>query len=805
MAGTSLRNIQRRNLSQMLSPTEDFRLGIDVQPWFYHSECSVGGESPRLRLLFYRCKLLLAYPIHPLFIFDRQPRRHQQNHILTEELTTAFIPIIEAFGFEWRYAPGDLLAELAHLNREGIIDAVLTDDVASMGLRCMDCLEEPVLLASKSQIYRKADNVQGVPLRQAKTSWCDVPTACRLATTPLANELYKAAAADIGQLQEFLPDWLAQLREESKLVPPGDIPELSLYITPEVSTTPEAYPATIKEPSLLKLAGLCESLFEWGWPEEILVRFYRWLWGPCPDDEVLNLFEGNGQLLEEVVGERGQDEDGTKEYRLQNDRGWVEKDKDAGGRELTLENGEEESYSGNTDEHEHTPEHQSGSSQKEKTRLNPRDPLRAWIPADLVDQNLVQHYKTNKKRKRDDQDSPNEKRRLSSPSKKKQVVQVKKMTIEQAKKEGLSSLLAFGFTSSSAGRLAAPEREYSPAKGFRLGIDVQPWDNHARTRELTEGFIHIIEAFGFEWKYAPGDPLAELACLNREGLIDAVPTDDVAVWMFGAQTVWRNPSSCHPKAKATVKETMYKVYDGITDVRRSETLMVLLYRGWCNAGSSLRLARTELAIEIYHAAITEPKLLPSWRSRLCLYVKDFRLVNCVPSEGFPLLSAYMQPSVSLHLVGVCPPRIFRFFGGGSEPGKVIDKIVGSRTHTFTDKTLEYRVEVNAQLLILWTKAGLKGTRQAPEVDVKVKGKEAISNGDDEDAEPTPDVDATSGGEDTSAVPSGKKKPLRIWIPVIMVQKANVELAKEYEKECEEKKARKLRRKRRGDDEASVTV
>ncbi|KAK0213475.1 hypothetical protein IW262DRAFT_1279591 [Armillaria fumosa] len=440
----------------------------------------------------------------------------------------------------------------------------------------------------------------------------------------------------------------------------------------------------------------------------------------------------------------------------------------------------------------------------------------------------------------------------------------------------------------------------SPAKGFRLGIDVQPWyrhadssqegenpqlrllffrckrllkypilplfifdlnpqrhrDNHARTRELTEGFIPIIEAFGFEWKYAPGDPLAELACLNREGIIDAVLTDDVAVWVFGAQTVWRNPSSSHPKAKATLKETMYKVYDGVADVRRSEMLMVLLCRAWCYAGFSLRLARTELAVEIYRAAITEPvseidlqKLFPRWRSRLCQYVKDFRLANCVPPKDFPLLSTYMQPSVSPYLVEIYPPsmwaskeaslpeiasvceelfewgwedrilvrfrttiwenlpvrilrrqllcpllpdtEIFRFFGGGGEPGKVIDKIVGSRKHQSTDKTLEYRVEVNAQLLTLWTKAGLKGTRQAPEVD---------------DTEPAPDVDAQSDGEeDISSVPSGKKKPLRIWIPAVMVQKANVELAKEYEKECEEKKARKPRRKRRGDDEVSATV
>jgi Holliday junction resolvase YEN1 len=71
---------------------------------------------------------------------------------------------------------------------------------------------------------------------------------------------------------------------------------------------------------------------------------------------------------------------------------------------------------------------------------------------------------------------------------------------------------------------------------------------------LTNGMKNIIEAFGFEWKtvrrmlhcrsatntlQAPGEAEAELAFLNRAGFIDAVLSDDVDTFVFGATMVVR--------------------------------------------------------------------------------------------------------------------------------------------------------------------------------------------------------------------------------------------------------------------------
>ncbi|KAG9080858.1 hypothetical protein FRC06_006063 [Ceratobasidium sp. 370] len=59
---------------------------------------------------------------------------------------------------------------------------------------------------------------------------------------------------------------------------------------------------------------------------------------------------------------------------------------------------------------------------------------------------------------------------------------------------------------------------------------------------LAPGMKNMISAFGFEWRTAPGEAEAELAYLNNIGVIDAILSDDVDNFLFGARVVIRNPS-----------------------------------------------------------------------------------------------------------------------------------------------------------------------------------------------------------------------------------------------------------------------
>lgn len=76
----------------------------------------------------------------------------------------------------------------------------------------------------------------------------------------------------------------------------------------------------------------------------------------------------------------------------------------------------------------------------------------------------------------------------------------------------------------------------------------------------------ILDAFGYECRTAPGEAEAELAYLNSMGIIDAVLSDDVDCFIFGAPTVIRNLSSTlSAKAKSGKEDgqhvNIYKLKD----------------------------------------------------------------------------------------------------------------------------------------------------------------------------------------------------------------------------------------------------
>lgn len=100
-----------------------------------------GGSNPALRTLYYRLLRLLSMAIQPLFVFDgpdkppfkRNKRIHSTAPYLPNILTKQ---LLNHFGFPYHDAPGEAEAECALLQREGVVDAVLSEDVDTLMFGC---------------------------------------------------------------------------------------------------------------------------------------------------------------------------------------------------------------------------------------------------------------------------------------------------------------------------------------------------------------------------------------------------------------------------------------------------------------------------------------------------------------------------------------------------------------------------------------------------------------------------------------------------------------------------------------------
>ncbi|KAK0612828.1 PIN domain-like protein [Bombardia bombarda] len=119
-----------------------FRLAIDISIWQFQAQAAKGGANPAIRTLFYRLVRLLSHAIEPLFVFDgpnkpavKRNKRSNGAHgdVVGNALTKR---LIRLFGFATHDAPGEAEAECALLQQQGIVDAVLSEDVDTIMFGC---------------------------------------------------------------------------------------------------------------------------------------------------------------------------------------------------------------------------------------------------------------------------------------------------------------------------------------------------------------------------------------------------------------------------------------------------------------------------------------------------------------------------------------------------------------------------------------------------------------------------------------------------------------------------------------------
>ena len=117
------------------------KIAIDTSIWQYQVQAGKGGTNPALRTFYYRLLRLLSWSIQPLFVFDgahKPPfKRGKKTSSDVVSLPNMMAKeMLKLFGFPYHTAPGEAEAECAILQQEGIVDAVLSEDVDTLMFGC---------------------------------------------------------------------------------------------------------------------------------------------------------------------------------------------------------------------------------------------------------------------------------------------------------------------------------------------------------------------------------------------------------------------------------------------------------------------------------------------------------------------------------------------------------------------------------------------------------------------------------------------------------------------------------------------
>lgn len=456
------------------SPRKGFRIGIDASIWFFHAEYGKEGENPQLRTLFFRCATLLHSPFLPLFVFDGPlrpafKRNKRINASSQNSLVNGLKGIIEAFGFHHATAPGEAEAELAYLNRIGMIDGILSDDVDNFlfGAECVirnssntlsGNASKPILNSAgkddKNHVRVFSTSSPDFPLTQGDLIFlgllcggdydtsglegCGMKTGRALCRAGFGRSLYEAAQSlSPERMKDFLTGWREEIRVYVATDPdkyigskkkalsksiPNTFPDLDVlyaYVDPITSASKGKRPQKHyrhltwdKEPSLPMLAAACERHFEWGFKERIVYRFRTVIWTGIVMRILRRaaLLEIEGMTSEDVSSslilkyfadghdiEEGEEDEALLGTKIFSSRRHASTDKllefrisinpailvrltefgVLGIRPIPPENEWEE-------DDDDDDESSDGDDKKKKEPIKPQDPLRIWIPADIL-------------------------------------------------------------------------------------------------------------------------------------------------------------------------------------------------------------------------------------------------------------------------------------------------------------------------------------------------------------------------------------------------------------------------------------
>ncbi|KAI3393545.1 hypothetical protein diail_4136 [Diaporthe ilicicola] len=252
------------------------RIAIDFAIWSFQAQAARGGANPAIRTLFYRLVRLLSLSIVPVLVFDgpNKPafKRNKRSRGPGDNVSVAMAKrLAKLFGFHVHDAPGEAEAECALLQQQGVVDAVLSEDVDTIMFGCTLTLRSWSAEGSRAAKTPTHVSVYDVhELGQGETGLdregmvlvalmsggdyipegvpgCGVKVACQAAKAGFGKRLCRIKKSDQEALTEWREDLMRELRtNESKffrtkhkaLTIPDEFPNMDVlryYTHPVVS------------------------------------------------------------------------------------------------------------------------------------------------------------------------------------------------------------------------------------------------------------------------------------------------------------------------------------------------------------------------------------------------------------------------------------------------------------------------------------------------------------------------------------------------------------------------------------------
>lgn len=235
-----------------------------------------GGSNPAIRTLFYRLVRLLSLSIIPIFVFDgpNKPlfKRNKRSRGPGDSVSVAMAKrLFKLFGFHIHDAPGEAEAECALLQQQGIVDAVLSEDVDTIMFGCKKTIRNWSAEASRSAVAPTHVSVyDAAELKQGETGLeregmvlvalmsggdyipegvpgCGIKLACEAAKAGFGRRLCRIKRSDSHAVKEWREDLKRELqtnesnyfrRKRKALVIPDEFPDMDVlryYTHPVVS------------------------------------------------------------------------------------------------------------------------------------------------------------------------------------------------------------------------------------------------------------------------------------------------------------------------------------------------------------------------------------------------------------------------------------------------------------------------------------------------------------------------------------------------------------------------------------------